>query len=134
MPDHPVILAIQAADRAISAGNFDALMEFYADDATLVVKPGMLARGKEQIRKAFVAIAEYFKHQLSVRQGRMEVIEGAGTALVIMETLLETVAANGEPLHIERRATYVFRAEADGRWLCVVDNSYGTDLLSANES
>jgi uncharacterized protein (TIGR02246 family) len=132
MQHHPVKLAIEAADRAIGAEDFDTLMKFYAEDATLVVKPGMLVRGKAQIRKAFGAIAEHFKHQLVVTQGKMEIIEGAGTALVIMETLLETRAADGAPLHIARRATYVFRLEADGRWLCVVDNSYGTDLLSAN--
>ncbi|WP_028104022.1 YybH family protein [Pseudoduganella violaceinigra] len=126
MQKHPVKEAIEAADRAISAEDFDALMAFYAEDATLVVKPGLQARGKEQIRKAFIAIAEYFNHQISVKQGRMEIIEGAGTALVIMETRLETGGAV-----IERRATYVFRAEADGRWLCVVDNSYGTELLTA---
>ena len=131
MQDHPVKLAIEAADRAISTEDYDALMEFYAEDATLVVKPGMQARGKQQIRQAFTAIAQYFNHRLSVRQGRMEIVEGADTALVVMETRLETVAADGEPLHIERRATYVFRKEAGERWLCVVDNSYGTDLLSA---
>ncbi|MCE3262377.1 MAG: hypothetical protein K0R43_1456 [Pseudoduganella sp.] len=132
MQHHPVKLAIEAADRAIGLEDFDSLMDFYADDATLVVKPGMLVRGKARIRQAFVAIAEHFKHQLVVTQGKMEIIEGAGTALVIMETLLDTRDADGAPRHIERRATYVFRLEADGRWLCVVDNSYGTDLLSAN--
>ena len=28
-----------------------------------------------------------------------------------------------------RRATYVFRKEADGQWRCTIDNSYGTTLL-----
>ena len=28
-----------------------------------------------------------------------------------------------------RKATYVFRREADGQWRCAVDNSYGADLL-----
>ena len=35
----------------------------------------------------------------------------------------------GEPVSVTWRATYVFRREADGRWVCTVDNSYGTDLL-----
>lgn len=131
MQQHPVKLAIEAADRAISAGDFDSLMAFYAEDAALVVKPGMVARGKQQIHQAFVAIAAHFNHHLVVKQGRMEILEGAGTALVIMETRLETLSADGQPLHVERRATYVFRAETDGRWLCVVDNSYGTELLEA---
>jgi len=88
----------------------------------------MNATGKEQIRKAFVAIAAHFKNQLKVRQGRMTVIEGADTALVIMEILLDT---EGQKEPIVRRATYVFRKSDGGRWLCAVDNSYGTSILDA---
>ncbi len=128
MSDHELKLLIEAADKAITAEDFDSLMEFYAEDATLVVKPGMNVTGKEQIRKAFVAIAAHFKNQLKVRQGRMTVIEGANTALVIMETLLDT---EGQKEPIVRRATYVFRKSDSSRWLCAVDNSYGTSILDA---
>ena len=129
MPSHPLAYLIQSADAAITAGDFDALMDFYADDATLVVKPGLSVRGKDDIRQAFIRIAAYFRGTLVVKQGRMEVVEGAGTALVIMETLLDYRDEQGEPVHLARRATYVFRCEPDGKWLCVIDNSYGTDLL-----
>jgi len=126
MADHELRQLIEAADRAITAEDFDGLMDFYAEDATLVVKPGFTATGNAEIRKAFVAIAAHFKNALKVRQGRMEVVEGADTALVLMETLLDI---EGQPEPIVRRATYVFRKAADGRWLCAVDNSYGTALL-----
>ena len=126
MPEQDLMRLIEAADRAISAEDFDALMTFYADDATLVVTPGRLARGKAEIRRAFEAIAAHFKHRLTVRQGQMQVVEGGDTALVIMETLLE--AGEDAPPEL-RRATYVFRQSAKGQWLCVVDNSYGTALL-----
>ncbi|AZD66260.1 conserved hypothetical protein [Pseudomonas chlororaphis] len=129
MPDHPLKTLIEAADRAITAEDFDSLMDFYAEDATLVVKPGLEARGKEQIRRAFVAIAEHFNHSMVVRQGAMQVIEGAGTALVIMHTLLDTLDRDGIASTLERRATYVFGHEPSGAWRCVIDNSYGTDLL-----
>ena len=126
MLEHELKELIESADRAITAEDFDSLMKFYADDATLVVKPGMNATGKEQIRKAFVAIAAYFKNQLDVKQGKIKVIEGGDTALVIMETVL-TFKDRTDP--ILRRATYVFRKYDTDGWLCVVDNSYGTDLL-----
>ena len=130
MAPHPLEQLIRAADAAITAEDFDALMDFYADDATLVVKPGLNVTGKDNIRAAFVRIAEYVQHSLVVGQGRMEVIEGGDTALVIMESTLNYVDA-GEKVDVTRRATYVFRREADGRWVCTVDNSYGTDLLGA---
>ncbi|MBV7521108.1 putative protein YybH [compost metagenome] len=129
MSDHELKQVIQAADRAITAEDFESLMDFYADDATLVVKPGLYATGKPQIQRAFVAIAAHFKNQMKVRQGEMKVIEGGDTALVIMETVLDTVDAEGADVSIVRRATYVFRKTDAGKWLCVIDNSYGTTLL-----
>ena len=128
MAPHPLEQLIRAADAAITAEDFDALMDFYADDATLVVKPGLTVTGKDNIRAAFVRIAEYVQHSLVVGQGRMDVIEGGDTALVIMESTLDYVDA-GEKVDVTRRATYVFRRDAGGRWACTVDNSYGTALL-----
>ena len=122
---------IEACDRAISQEDYDTLMAYYAEDAALVVKPGMVVRGKENIRKAFIAISDYFQGQLVVEQGEMQVIEGAGNALVIMETVLHYPDEEGVFVTMSRRATYVFRHEADGRWVCTIDNSYGTDLLNA---
>lgn len=128
MTPHKVLDCIKQADLAITAEDFDTLMDFYAEDAVLVVQPGQSAKGKTQIRKAFEAIAKHFQNALTVTQGDAQVIEGGGTALVIMETLLFIGDAK-EP--IKRRATYVFRQEDNGNWLCTVDNSYGTDLLEA---
>lgn len=129
MNNHPVCQIIAACDRAISARDYDRLMVHYADDAALVVKPGMVVRGKVNIRRAFAAIAEYFQHQLVVRQGKMELIEGADNVLVIMETELFFPDGLGGIQTLTRRATYVFRLEADGQWRCTIDNSYGTTLL-----
>jgi uncharacterized protein (TIGR02246 family) len=129
MASHPLKQIIGAADRAITAEDFDALMEVYADDATLVVKPGLNAIGKEQIRQAFVAIADYFNHSLVVKQGKMVVIEGGDIALVLMESIIEASGSDGSATSETRQGTYVFRKSAVGQWLCVIDNSYGTDLL-----
>lgn len=126
MSEHPVLTLIKQADKAISTEDFDALMDFYADDAVLVVQPGRVAKGKPQIREAFVAIAKHFKNTLTVSQGAAHVIEGADTALVIMETHLH-IADTATP--VTRRATYVFQRDQAHGWLCTVDNSYGTDLL-----
>lgn len=132
MSSHPIRQIIESCDKAITAKDFDALMEHYAEDAALVVKPGMIARGKDNIRKAFIAISDYFQDQLVVAQGEMQVIEGAGNALVIMETVLRFPDGKGGTVETTRRATYVFRQESNSRWLCTVDNSYGTSLLDGN--
>lgn len=122
---------IEACDQAISQEDYDTLMNYYAEDATLVVKPEMIVKGKENIHKAFIAIADFFQHRLVVTQGKMEIIEGGDTALVIMETRLGIPTEDGGSTQVTRRATYVF-AHRNERWLCTIDNSYGTDLLNPN--
>lgn len=119
---------ISACDLAIQNEDFDTLMNYYSEDAVLVVKPGMIARGKEEIKKAFITIANYFNHHIVPRQGEMILLEAGDTVLVLSQTLLDSDKKDSE-YAMERRATYVFKKNAQGEWLCVIDNSYGTDLI-----
>jgi uncharacterized protein (TIGR02246 family) len=127
MSDHPLKTLIEDCDRAITAEDFASLMDAYAEDAVLVVRPGVEARGRARIHEAFQAIAEHYRHGLVVRQGRMKILEAGDTALVLMETLLDVPGET--PTEVVRRATYVFRREQGGKWRCVIDNSYGASLL-----
>ncbi|HPF58935.1 MAG TPA: SgcJ/EcaC family oxidoreductase [Candidatus Competibacteraceae bacterium] len=122
---HPVEAVIAAADDAINREDIDAVMECYAEHAVLVVRPGMHAVGKGQIRQALIAIAEHFAHTLMVEQLTMEVLDSGNTALVVA---LTRISAKGmEP--VDRKAIYVFERGSNGRWLCTIDNSYGHELL-----
>ena len=62
---------IHQADLAIKEERFDDLLNFYTNDAILIVKPGMEVQGKENIKKAFIRIAEYFKNSIVPTQGKM---------------------------------------------------------------
>lgn len=119
---------IQQADLAIKEERFDDLMSFYSDDAVLVVKPGLEAKGKENIKKAFIKIAEYFKNSVVPTQGKMMMIEAGDTVLVLSQTLLDSDNKEESEYSMDRRATYVYK-KVDEKWLCVIDNSYGTSLL-----
>ena len=125
---HEIELLIRKADTAINREDFETLIDIYAGDAVLVIKPGMNAVGKEQIKKAFEAIAAHFEHSLDVKQAGMAILETGDTALVLAKTV---VSAKKLPAR-ERKATYVFKRGADNRWVCVIDNSYGHELLEAN--
>ena len=119
---------IRKCDTAIKQEDFDTLMDYYTEDAILVVKPGMIAQGKAEIKKAFIAIAAYFNNSMVPTQGEMQILEAGDTALVLSQTLLDADKAESE-YAMDRRATYVFRKDASGNWLCAIDNSYGTDLI-----
>lgn len=121
MPPAALRSLIEHADRLINAGDFDALMDCYTDDAVMIIRPGSSATGKVQIRQA---IAEHFEQGLQVSQQAVQEIIAGDTALVLAETRIRS----GESTWLWH-ATYVYRREADGQWRCAVDNSYGTSLL-----
>ena len=112
---------IDAADKAIKEERFDDLMNFYTEDAVLVVKPGLEVHGKEAIKKAYIKIAEYFKNSVIPTQGKMLMIEAGDTVMVISQTLLEAENKNESEFSMDRRATYIYR-NIDGKWLCAIDN------------
>lgn len=123
-----ILNLIHQADLAIQKERFDDLMEFYSDDAVLVVKPGLEVHGKEQIKQAFIKIASYFKNSIVPTQGKMLMLEAGDTVLVLSQTLLEADNSEESEYSMDRCATYVYRKIND-QWLCVIDNSYGTTLL-----
>ncbi len=130
MHTHPINAMIAAVDDAINREDFDSVMDFYTEDATLIVVPGRAANGKEEIRMALVAIAQHFQHTLYVTQGDMIVIESGDTALVIRQANVRANMKSGAPTMETRNATYVFKRGEDDRWRCNIDNSYGAALLN----
>ena len=123
-----IVQQIAKADQAIKEERFDDLMEFYTEDAVLVVRPGVEAHGKEAIKAAFVKIAAYFQNSIVPTQGKMVMLEGGDTVLVLSQTLLDADNKETSEYSMDRRATYVFRL-VNGQWKCAIDNSYGTTLL-----
>lgn len=89
----------------------------------------MIARGKEEIKQAFINITKYFNNSLVPAQGEMIILEAGDTELVISQTLLEA-DKNETEYSMDRRSTYVFKKNSQGEWLCAIDNSYGTDLIN----
>jgi ketosteroid isomerase-like protein len=122
---HPVLARIHEADRLIIAEAFDSLMDHYTQDAVLILKPGLEVRGHHAIRGAMEKIADFFAHGLRVTQEDMLVLEAGDTALVLAKTLITAPGRDDE----RRRATYIYRLEADAQWRCCIDNSYGHRLL-----
>lgn len=127
--EHELKAFIKKCDLAIKQKDFDTLMNYYTNDAILIVKPGQIARGREEIKTAFIAISNYFNNSLVPTQGEMIILETGDTALVISQTLLEADKQE-EQFSMDRRATYVFKKTSQGEWLCAIDNSYGTDLIN----
>ena len=127
MTKHAIEALIATADTAINEEDWDTLRDIYAEDAVLVVQPGRHAVGRDQIMTACRAIAEHFAHTLDVKQNGMTILESGDTALVLANTIVSSKNTEAEV----RKATYVFKKHPERGWQCVIDNSYGHDLIAA---
>lgn len=132
MDDHVLKQEIAKADKAINERDFDTVASCYTEEAVLVVKPGMLVKGREAIKAAHKEIFNYFKDSLNVSQGNMVILEAGDIALVLSKTYVKSPEKLDSEFSTEREAIYVYNKTADGKWLCAIDNSYGVELLGTN--
>ena len=107
--------------KAMLAGDADAIGELYEDDAVLLI-PSMdvIARGKQDIRNAWAGL---------IAAGRIDSIDVsehdqtiAGDVAYAMVAGVMKGEMGGEPVELPFRATEVQRRGADGTWRYVLDH------------
>lgn len=59
----------------------------------------------------------------------MAIIETGDTALVVAKAQLSANQKDDSEFSMERTATYVFRKDSIGTWRCIIDNSYGAEII-----
>jgi uncharacterized protein (TIGR02246 family) len=105
--------------------DLDGLLTLYEDDAVLVAAPGEPAQGGDVIRASleaflqlggqieFIAEAEpVISGDIALTHGRWRLVPDVGDAM------------EGETAEVSRRG-------ADGTWRYVIDNPWGSSVLSA---
>jgi ketosteroid isomerase-like protein len=120
--------AITALVEARNAGNVERALQCYGPDAVVVVQPGSVFTGLDGARaalEAFVALRSTFV--VTARK----FIEGPDVALHYCEWTLTGTGQAGQPLMLTGRSTDVFRLQPGGGWLLVLDNPYGTSVLTS---
>ena len=113
---------IEAWQKAFLAGDVDALIELYEDDAVFVM-PSMeiVAKGKVEIRAAWAGLIALGSVDSIDIIERDEHIDG-NTAYAHQHGVLKG-EMGGEPVEIPFRATEVMRRGTDGSWRYVIDHA-----------
>ncbi|HTS36666.1 MAG TPA: DUF4440 domain-containing protein [Candidatus Solibacter sp.] len=114
---------VLALDDAFNRGDLEAVLNFYDDDAVMVM-PDRVVRGKADLRRAFKEIMAW---QATVKQERTFTLEANGVALFLSRWTLKRNAQNAPPRQFV--ATAVFRQQPGGDWRCLIDNSAGPAVL-----
>jgi uncharacterized protein (TIGR02246 family) len=126
MPQLSLEETVEKLDEAFNRGDIETVLNFYEDDAVVVLEPGRIARGKAQIRAAFEFI---FNLEGAAKQIKTTVIETGDLALFISKWTFSGKTPDGTLFTRESIATSVFRLQSDGKWRCVIDNPNGPAIL-----
>ena len=117
---------------ALEAGDIEASLAVYENDAILFKKSGELLKGREAIRQnnAFLIdlkpkfTIEFIKTTLS----------GDGTiATNQMKASMAGSKADGRPVNGEIHTLEVLRKQADGSWKFIIDDPFGSMRASMEE-
>ena len=112
--------------RAFNAGDIETIVALYEPHARLVVQPGQVIEGHAAIREALRAC---FALKPTMTLLKRQVVTSGDIALSVDQWALTGTEPDEQPIALEGTAVEVLRKQADGRWLYVVDNPWGTGLL-----
>lgn len=109
-------------ERALNAGDLDALLALYEPTATFTVEPGKVVSGTAAIREALTGFLA-LKPSISLKP---RILGNAGdVALVSSAWVLEGTGPDGKPVALTGTSAEVVRRQADGTWKFVVDSPWG---------
>ncbi len=117
-------------DMNVKAGNFEAQVEFYTDNAITIgtvenIAEGVIV-GREALRNSFKAFHEQFN--ITKCDNKAEDIRVSGDLAVTRGSFSGTFVPKdgGEPIHQKSLWVGVFERQLDGSWKCAYD--IGTDI------
>jgi uncharacterized protein (TIGR02246 family) len=114
-----------AVEEAFNAGDTDALVDLYEEDATMAAPDGTFVNGRDAIRgqwSGFVALGG------NIRMTTRYAVVVGDTALLSNDWLF-----TGAGMQLSSRTAEVARRQPDGTWKYVIDHPYAAaDFPASN--
>lgn len=112
---------------AMNAQNLESAVTLFEPGASFVVKPGVVVSGTAGIRQAlegFMAL----KPTLTI--DAQQLVEATDVAQYCARWSITGIDPTGTAVQLTGRSSSILRRQPDGRWLFVVDNPWGTDIVA----
>lgn len=127
MTTHGPLEAVTRLVNAMDQGDVATALSNYAPEASLVVRPGVVATETSELREAlasFVAlkpILETEAHQIA---------EAGEVALYCSRWILRGTDPAGNSVEVRHRSSDILRRLPNGTWLIALDNPWGPDIVA----
>lgn len=112
---------------AMNAQDAESAIALFEPGASFVVRPGVVVKGTSAIRQAlegFMAL----KPSLTVES--QQVVQAGDVAQFCARWNLKGIDPTGTMVQIGGRSSSILRRQSDGRWLFLVDNPWGTEIVA----
>ncbi len=127
MSEHNPVETVNQLVEAVNQGNLDAAVACYEAGASLVVQPGHVATGTQAIRAAF---AGFIAMKTTITTEKYEILQTGDIVLYTSRWSAIGTAPDGTPVKMGGTSSDALRRQADGRWLIVIDNPFGGEILN----
>jgi uncharacterized protein (TIGR02246 family) len=118
---------IDQSNAAVLARDIDAIMATYEPTAAMAGPPGApLSTGTPALREAF---KNFLAINPDITMTKSDLIVSGDIALHSYVWKMSAKLPDGSPMEQSGLATVVLRKQPDGRWLMVIDNPFGDQLL-----
>lgn len=130
-PSQPISTVLTMTE-AFQKGDIPGVLRAYEPGAVVVGEPGKPLQGEAALRAmfaGFIALRPEFTY------GGHEVVQAGELALHIAPWQMTGVDPENKPIQVGGLSLAVLKRQPDGRWLIVIDQPYGDQLLQrANQS
>lgn len=125
-PSRPLTVITQLVT-AMNAQDLETAMTLFEPGASFVMKPGLVVSGTAGIRQAlegFMAL----KPTLTIEA--QQIIQAGDVAQYCARWSIKGIDPTGAAVQLGGRSSSILRRQPDGRWLFLVDNPWGTDIVA----
>lgn len=113
--------------KAMNTGDLEMALSLFEPGATFVVKPGVVVTGASGIRHAlagFMAI----KPTLTIEA--QQIVEAGDVVQYCARWNIRGTDTSGNPVQLSGRSSSILRRQFNGTWLFLLDNPWGTDIVT----
>ena len=123
LPNSPMALT-KAFEQRFNARDLDGLASLYRKDGVLVSASGASVSGSARIRGE---MAQFLSAGLPIKMTVRQVYQADGTALIIVDWLMEGKDAQGRQTRMNGTSTDVATRRPNGGWEYAIDNPWGLE-------
>ena len=112
---------------AMNAQSLETAMALFEPGASFVIKPGVVVSGTAGIRQALEGFMT-LKPTLTIES--QQIVQAGDVAQFCARWSLKGIDPTGTAVQLGGRSSSILRRQSDGRWLFLVDNPWGTDIVA----